>query len=495
MQEQANHFTDDINIGLSIRDAVEKLPPSPPNTFPDFIDRVSSGQQIPAGCSPENRILIDVASFWENRRVQNLLRRVLEKFQEHQSTQDADDHELDTGRAFDEIMDVAQRELGWRNTDGFDDRIFIEAMQKLGVWPPEMSDLDKQEVFLALTVNSATVVRSLVQGQPRPHLLVRRMFLEGLLYVPFNLPDFPVPTDQLTNTATNDSTVPEVARQIAAIFNTEGDGHRRVKDFYLCGLLSLEEIQVALPRLVPHGLVAEACLRIIRRSKQFFPDAQWSKYVEQVRSNPDYYANEIQEPPQQELREQRPQEPNLEAPERPLLTHAQAVPNVEPPHAWTQPFRQPDLESPVAGGVADAGEREPGLVGRPSPPATMPLPSRAAKEETAVSYATAVSSDMPPSNAERRSREAERGQLIDWAGSRTVQADISELGQEGDAAAGVSRQDEDSRLEPARFANDDPVLWVSMEMMSECHGPYLAKAFGKCCDHYEAQSGRRTLFS
>merc|ERR1719409_2191530 len=132
-----------------------------------------------------------------------------------------------------------------------------------------MSEEDRSEVFLALTVPTSVFVHSLASGQPQAKELTKRMFCEGLSRVPYNVPDFPVPTHLLTQTQRGDrgysnEVVGEVAQNIAGIFGTGQTGLEHVKDFFLCGLLSLEEIQGALPKLVPQSLVEEAVMKIIR---------------------------------------------------------------------------------------------------------------------------------------------------------------------------------------------------------------------------------------
>ena len=55
-----------------------------------------------------------------------------------------------------------------------------------------------------------------------------------------------------------------VTEAVATTFCLEKTGTDKTKDFFVCGLLSLEEIQMGLPRLLPTAVVEDAVIRVIR---------------------------------------------------------------------------------------------------------------------------------------------------------------------------------------------------------------------------------------
>ena len=82
-----------------------------------------------------------------------------------------------------------------------------------------------------------------------------------------------------------------VPKDIASRFCTEA-GVDTVKDFYISGLISLEEVQVSLPHLLQVRKLEEAvtkqalswdspreALELILRSSRFFSAQEWQKYV------------------------------------------------------------------------------------------------------------------------------------------------------------------------------------------------------------------------
>jgi hypothetical protein len=524
---------DDIQI--SIANAVAMLPPSPPNTLNDFLASVVAGELVPAMCHSETRI--DTPRYWENRRVQNSLRRLLEALQDSQlfGADDLAPPELGA-TAFDAILEWSQRnshehwlQSGHPLANSLDQRTFTKALAGLSSWPPEMSEEDKAEVFLALTVPTNVAVKNLFQSQSRPKELTKRMFCEGLARVPYNVPDFPVPTYLLSCPSRSSleyspQVVAEVAQNIAAIFSLDQTGLDHVKDFFLCGLLSLEEIQVALPSLVPQNLVDEAVMMIIRKSANFFTTREWNKLVTSVRLQPELNNEEGQvsartrEPDQPDL-ESPPPRPARESPLGPLT--ASPVPNVEPPGTWQDRGDVPEFWQPPADAIPVAVEvSTPGVPvaapravvvvpdlgydnaddASPTPPSgtgagrplaigaqTQPLPFREIDKEMVVP----LYHEAPASFQDF---------VVDWTSSAiAARGSSAPSGHQADEGAGTPQRS--SGAEPAApaaeaagsygarstLSGDDPVAWISLEMQNECHGPYLARAFARCCQLYEAR--------
>jgi len=546
--ETAEFGVDDFqsDLQISIANAVAMLPPSPPNTLSEFLDSVVAGELIPAMCHSETRM--DTVRYWENRRVQNSLRRLLEALQELISPGNDLPASVLGSDAFDVMLNWACRSLPGMSlhSGGMDQSTFTKALAGLQAWPPEMSKEDHSEVFLALTVPNSIAVKGLRHGQTQAKELTKRMFQEGLARVPYNVPDFPVPTymitpQELVNVNRSAHVVLQVAQEVASIFSNSQTGLDQVKDFFLCGLISLEEIQIALPNLVPQALVDEAIMKIIRTSSRHFTRHEWDKLVTLVRMNPEMQSD-FQEPPL----DREPDQPDLDSPpmrqnrEPPLppLT-ASPVPNVEPPSAWTGggesqelwqppssstgPAVVPPTSSPPIGGGLDsppgtgfaarlAAAAEPHFgadsdsspepsgaanVGRPleAGARTEPLPKREITEDPV----------LPIFAQECPARVF--GSIVNWNSSVIAQQNSSldaPSGHQADEGAGtpqhgseqppaVAAAEAAQALQPlggrASLDGSDPVAWISLEMQSECHGPYLSLAFQRCCQLYEARGG------
>jgi len=471
-------------------------------------------------------------------------------------------HEMG-GIAFDELLNWARRHpvreplsnLPWENvpSNSLDQNTFTRALAGLQVWPPEMSKEDHSEVFLALTVPNSVAVKGLRTGA-RAKDITKRMFQEGLTRVPYNVPDFPVPTyliaEELTRANRNTSSViGQVAQQIANVFASSQSGLDQVKDFFLCGLVSLEEIQIALPRLVPQSLVDEAIMKIIRESAGQFTRHEWDKLVTTVRMNPELHGD-FQEPAPNE----RPDQPDLDSPpmrpdrEPPLapLT-ASPVPNVEPPGSWheaearsspesqqTPPRRHRRADRQVSrhehelqqtpprfaerlatataqhdgassshvGVEGDSSPEPPGAanVGRPLAlgARTEPLPKREIPTDFPVQP---VMGYEDPTSAYRGLAQDRVEVNINWNSTSMSQHAVgAPSGHQADEGAGTPQHGSDQPLVAEQVVQassqlggrqsldgQDPVAWVSLEMQNECHGPYLSLAFQRCCQLYEAR--------
>eukprot|EP00913_Durusdinium_trenchii_P012529 g11765.t1 len=122
-----------------------------------------------------------------------------------------------------------------------------------------------EQVFAALLVPSQRTVRLLKEGQMAlPKALNCHLLADGLRNVPFVLPDFPVPIHLLKSIQLKPA---EIAKD---------------RDFYISGLISLEELQVSLPYLLQIRKLEEA-VELILRSSRFFTQHEWQKYVYSIR--------------------------------------------------------------------------------------------------------------------------------------------------------------------------------------------------------------------
>eukprot|EP00811_Abedinium_folium_P019061 NODE_2798_length_2143_cov_2.449901.p1 GENE.NODE_2798_length_2143_cov_2.449901~~NODE_2798_length_2143_cov_2.449901.p1 ORF type:complete len:642 (+),score=190.99 NODE_2798_length_2143_cov_2.449901:253-1926(+) len=538
---------------------------------------------MPALCHVETRI--DGERYWEKRRVQNLLRRLLESLQERFGLED-DARASELGNvAFGALVLRAKEaglELGtvsrWFNTVAcpaptnpeaadpgggssstappghlihtLGEVAFTQALAGLNLWPPEMSPADHREVFVALLMPSSSSVRALSSGQPMPKELTRRMFCEGLARVPFNMPDFPVPKHLFSAAhmvSRGDAACPRiverVAQAVASVFCMEQTGLERVKDQFLSGIVSMEEIQVALPQLVPHSILEQAVLSIIRTSTRYFTRREWHSMAASVRLSP-----ELQQLPSS-LQEEKPgdgnelgpmtRQGNAEAPtELPpeaatMARCQQAAPSPMPTHRFT------DTDGP-AGTRAD-GDAGIALDFAASEAVATDSSERQLDAEKLAALRAACA-ELPALACAPKEDDSAPGLSIDWSLCRhstcgvespssdgtTPDAAMAQggmpasAGHQADEGAGTSQHDEPVQQQqqqqqvqtsspmvlsratsspssasltaspPAALglhskvmSADDPVAWISMEMHNECRGPFLARAFVRCCQLYE----------
>jgi len=242
---------------------------------------------------------MDVEKYWEKRRVQSLVRRLLEALQERFSLE-SEGQASDLARVFDALVAGCPVSCGGSSAGGMrgeavtlDQGQLCSALEAVNGWPPDVTSYDRLEMYSAILVPSLSAARAVLSGQERLRTAVTcRAFCDGLDRVPFNLPDFPVPVHNLP--AALSQPAPEaftteqteaVAQAVATTFCMDRTGLDKVKDYFLCGLISLEEIQRALPKLVPHGLVEDAVARIIRRGAPLFSMEEWEALVVSVRVN------------------------------------------------------------------------------------------------------------------------------------------------------------------------------------------------------------------
>jgi len=484
---------------LNVSHTLAMLPASPPNTLVAFLADVAAGNLKPASAHVETRI--DTARFWENRRVQNSLRRVLEALQEHFDIMQPE--ELGN-KAFEAMMRKAQNR-GRLGFSTLDEASFSRALLDLNLWPSEMTEDDRTEAFLALTHPNAKGVVNILPPEGIGKMsteLNNSRFCEGLSRVPYNLPDFPVPTIYLNTEYTcgnsskpNKEKVLEVCYKIAEIFCESTIGLERVKDYFLCGLLSCEEIQacLGLDCLVPAALVDDAVMKIIRNTAKYFTHNEWQEMVHNVRMNPDLNGEVVAAERQHTMPEPMSEPADETQPQDALESRVQADPlsnfmaedltsiSIVTSEHQNQSFEDFTSENRTlaAGARTDPSDRP-----------TSPSPSRELlKEDVVIPVLSQMRNRMDP--------------VVDWSTPQhrtLVENGSSERVADADEGAGTqhsrsymaeaSLETETSQiLQVGRetLPGDDPVAWISLEMQNECRGPYLSKAFRRCCQIFQSK--------
>jgi len=533
----------------------------------DFLSGVVQGEVVPALCQHEAQI--DVGRYWEKRHVQNKLRRLVESLQEYLGGNGGTMPSRELGAlAWQTLRDYApqastmkdtRRRTGSRSSASLPQRPFVQALHDLGVWPEDLNDADRCEVFIALLASSGAVVRAYTAGLSLNDELTERMFCEGLSRVPFNVPDYPVPTSDVTDciwpssaAKSHEQKVFDVAEVIASIF-AQDSALLDAKDFFLCGLLSLEEIQAALPRLVKLSIVDQAVKHIIREGMQHFRPGEWRKLICPVRFPQADDASLTTQQPTARPEEPAVMEEPLVPEEGPMIAEDRIAdaagdlllqsPSLQSPVPTYRTLDEPSFldASPVVA-ATDAGSLRQQTPVISTPPTWRAPPA----EEPSVVLPREESNSTPPSQAsgvpphrgahtepvvarEIRSEEpvtnfllqdttvnsaASGGCLINWSTSmgtanidghsREEGGDTSIIGHQADEGAGTQRSiaesasDEAAQPQPAvvntsafgpqsrGLDRNDLLCYVSLEMHSECSGPFLARAFVRCCALYEA---------
>lgn len=548
---QRQHEPVDIldDLQMTLNNLQQNLPPSPANTFPEFLSAVINRKIVPAGCY-YNETRIDTSRFWETRRVQNALRRVVESLQEHYAPRNSSgvlerlSAESLSSCAFIDLNNWACKNyttLGYAGPHefaaGLDQNAFIEAMNGLELWPPEMHPDDHVEVFLAYMASSALTVKGFARGQSQPRELTKALVREGLSNVPFNLPDFPVPMMLLERTDNafdkvngqyNPGIVDQCAQEVARTFARSG--RDAVKDFYLTELLSVEEIQIALTALYPLDMVDKACCDVVAKTSHLFTPTEWDNLVHKVRMDKSLHEIEMQD----DDHDDPAPAPQLDTPPRPAWTGdapLQAY-RVEPPaNDQQQPeFLQayPTVNAPLASGYEsppvgymgygqprlNSGHNSPELPGNyrllPTGARTEPMQRREIAEEPVLplQYLPREAPASSPSSW-RRKGDAHK---VNWSSSEyALGSSPEQSGHQADEGAGTPQHSgvdirSPGTADPALDASanshltaaetlrpDDPLLWISLEMQrsdTKCSGPYLLRAFERCCQIHEANLQR-----
>eukprot|EP00931_Biecheleriopsis_adriatica_P039629 TRINITY_DN22650_c0_g1_i1.p1 TRINITY_DN22650_c0_g1~~TRINITY_DN22650_c0_g1_i1.p1 ORF type:complete len:799 (+),score=137.88 TRINITY_DN22650_c0_g1_i1:207-2399(+) len=453
---------------------LDQLPPVPKNALIDYLKEVQAGYHPLVAGQIEP---LDSAKYWDKRQVQAKVRRFLEALQDwaqqpqhrtklpHEGSPgtgaDGGGGADLAGEVFNGLCRILPQEH-WRNhpVDGLalEEQAFIDGIDYLVGWPSDLTQADREEVFFACLVPSLKTVRRIREGrEPVPGVLTRSLLSEGLARVPFGLPDFPVPV-HLLKASTPSFGVKEVTKDLAHRFASK-EGYDQLKDFYMTGLITMEELQISLPYLPPVSMLEQAAETIIRAAAKHLTHVEWQRYVYNLTGKPNEAAPPSDTPPP-------PASPPMQFAEAPCLASP------------------PMQHRPCAAGTEDASEPED--VSR--------LPAVPEQKENRCA---GVAMTEPLMTREVRSEEPVvfHHRVIDW--NTALWAKGSQLrGHQADEGAGV--QAKESAVDRQQKAHglshpadlpvgDECIRLISLDWHSECLGPFLAHAFIRCCEIYKDQ--------
>jgi len=418
--------------------------------------------------------------YWEKRRVQNALRRILENLQDCFGY---DDTQLvaNLPAAFDEIMRHARahRSIGSSidmKTGSIDEKGFFLALGSMGALPRELYEADRGETFAAMIIPTTAAAKTTILTHCAPAtFLTRDAFQKGLSQVPFNLPDFPVPTYLLKAQPRRFQVMKDVARTFAE----KAKGLDTIKDFLLTGIVSVEEIQAVLPSLVSFSAVEDAVTRIIRAASKQSSIRDWTFFVRSrqqfdvIRDEENQAAMGCRSSEEQDESDS----PDLPSKEsgytcldgEPKSENLTLSPGYEPqvPDSPDILQREVTLGAPI---TTEKAEKEQVA----AVPQTEPLPNREVRPE-------------PQPNASKTPgpgfRQLQRPMTVDWNSVlRTAGAGnaLMKLATGGDDAAGPSNSTSEEGRESSKYP--DLVMILSLEQHAEGRGPFLAQPFARCCE-------------
>jgi len=317
-----------------------------------------------------------------------------------------------------------------------------------------------------------------IAGLPIEMKLSRRSFYEGFSSLPFNLPDFPVPTHRFALTRDGKLSpfqVAQVAAAVSSIFSVEQLGLDSVKDFFHTGLLSIEEVQIALPWLVPLKLVEKAVLRVIHDGAHMLTWEDWKNLVIPFHSSEDIgtglYATLL----------------GLSS------CGGEKSSDDKPVNAFsvdTGPCNT--LEA----GKLDGGNR----INKNSFPKASNSAPNAASTQPDVETHPDKALDTQPCDHSKIQREGHAssatGEIsrpehcisIDWSTPPltkmvTLSPGSHHQADEGAGAQPIPLKKSLVGREKIRHVNDMASL-LSVDLHNECIGPFLARAFARCCQLY-----------
>jgi len=351
------------------------------------------------------------------------------------------------GRVFDALVE-ALPSSDENSQDELDGKSFELALKALGLWPRDLGEELVGEIFSALCLSSTAEVARTLSGSTQRTTLSKDDFIRGFSHVPYNLPDFPVPTHLLawdpkptkgaraTFGISQELSI-QIAEALAMTFCVNKTGIGAVKDFFLSGLLSIEELQAALPLIVPHSAIEEAASLIIDTSSAYLTDDEWQELVLDVRTPEACSGNGNSE----------------------TAAHGHGLAEI----------------------LAMSAE------------ARMCLASVASGDEAPLDVeSTEVKMPHTPPAAKKSNIDILSRPLINWSTAGLPAGDEANGPGGADAAAGQENTPKKScaSFQQTKAPTSQAMAWLNLGLHHECAGPFLADAFVRCCELYHLAQAR-----
>lgn len=397
---------------------------------------------------------IDKNMYWEKRRIQNHVRRLLEEIQERLGIEmEATPQDLDS--FFNKLLHMATKG-SLHAARELTEKDLSKLLEGMNLWPMELAAVDRNEVLAALQAPSAGTTKQILRNErPIKNTLTAHTFRAAFEQVPYNLPEFPVPAHMIEKAFLGPYTEAQhqaVAEAIATCWRYPQTGVDRIKDFFCTGLVSIEEIQCGLPRLIPRTLVEDAVALIIRKAAPQFTQQAWDSLVVEMLKSEEELQDQLQK--QDEAAGRKNSCPvSLDSPKAETR-------EVTGPPSFAGKSREDELSSMEG-------------IGK--------IPTTVAEcltmKRRVVDWSTA---GAKKDGRAQHQADAGAGSRMSWGTACFKEELMSSLkANKADFAPG------------GPCGDVDPVQTLSLKFHNECEGPYLARAFAHCCEIYDKQRPRR----
>lgn len=403
---------------------------------------------------------IDKNMYWEKRRIQNHVRRLLEEIQERLGIEmEATPQDLDS--FFNKLLHMATKG-SLHAARELTEKDLSKLLEGMNLWPMELAAVDRNEVLAALQAPSAGTTKQILRNErPIKNTLTAHTFRAAFEQVPYNLPEFPVPAHMIEKAFLGPYTEAQhqaVAEAIATCWRYPQTGVDRIKDFFCTGLVSIEEIQCGLPRLIPRTLVEDAVALIIRKAAPQFTQQAWdSLVVEMLKS-------------EEELQDQLQKQDEVSICSQAAGRKNSCPVSLDSPKAETREVTGP----PSFAGKSREDELS-SMEGIGKIPTT--VAECLTMKRRVVDWSTA---GAKKDGRAQHQADAGAGSRMSWGTACFKEELMSSLkANKADFAPG------------GPCGDVDPVQTLSLKFHNECEGPYLARAFAHCCEIYDKQRPRR----
>lgn len=426
----------------AIQDAISRVPASLQNTLLAFISNMFLGVIEMNG---RMQGFLDPSSFWELRRVQCNLRRLLEFLVDRFSLSDVQD-----------VAEATFKELrAWAGSSRLSSETFIKAMTNLQLWPAEFTPGDKQELTAALQLPSTQCVKAAHACRNLPSDVTEQAFHDCLAKLPYSIPDFPCCEEDLRSAESSTPGLERIALDVALAHTPEEEKLNELQDFFLSGFVSLESIQSELPYLASIQTVEDAVVLVITVGAARFTPHEWEVLVYGPRAE----ANLPTYPLQDERYEAHgSKEPSSQV-------HAEDAASI-PRASGAAP---PDSPKPDVPQVISS---KPSYLNGPLTEPTMPC--RDVRSEQPVNFLI----------------HQEGRHVVNWDSRREESSAKHESFAEAEVGPQTSSDQTPSHpLSPLQKRIEPPEgssVVAHMSLTSQNDGPFLATAFLRCCTLYKA---------
>lgn len=387
----------------------------------------------------------DIGRYWDKRRIQSCLRRFAESLEEvAPGGRFGDFFTQHVAHGATVQADVASG----ASLEGVEEEQFVARMAHANAWPSELTENDQRECFAALVLPNVGVARVCHEVGRLPARITQNNFVKGLQRVPYNVPDFPVPSEMMDRTPT------DVVLQVANLVTLPRFAETGLHDFTLSSWISAEEIQVLLPTLRPLSEIEKGVVKLLSETLPHFRPVDWQQHV--YAELPAEMRQALQLPPP------RAQSPYADA-----------------PSSARGPSPSADREEPTLASPVQRYRQLPGEGQRPSPERVEKQARR--KAPASPEPNSRRKAPGPPTHSAQRAEQRERArseQIEDDAMSRRRNPRVPTFEQPPQLPEAARRQPQPSRTrrrDPPSGLRQESPIFTAAEPIFEVPAPARVK--------------------